>query len=139
MRNKNKILIVFIIAVFVIAVVFFIKNTGEKPFAKLSADDISAVSLELHPSDKKIELNSDEINKFVEIIGEIVVYSTDDSYSEYAGQAVICKVIKKDGTCIEIVEYNPFLIIDNKGYRAKYEPCEKLNAFANELMCGRAK
>jgi hypothetical protein len=29
--------------------------------------------------------------------------------------------------------YNPFFIIDAVGYRTKYEPCEKLNLWANEL------
>jgi hypothetical protein len=29
--------------------------------------------------------------------------------------------------------YNPFFIIDAVGYRTKYEPCEKLNSWVNEL------
>ena len=30
--------------------------------------------------------------------------------------------------------YNPFIIIDGIGYKCKYEPCEALNHYANELM-----
>ena len=30
--------------------------------------------------------------------------------------------------------YNPFLIIDGVGYKTKYEPCQALNSYANELL-----
>ena len=38
-----------------------------------------------------------------------------------------------DGTIREVGAYNPFLIIDGRGWRTAYEPCEALNAFGNRL------
>ena len=58
----------------------------------------------------------------------------DNSYTEYAGQAVIFTLSLADGSQVEIIAYNPFIIIDGIGYKCKYEPCEALNHYANELM-----
>ena len=51
-----------------------------------------------------------------------------------AGQAVIFTLSLADGSQVEIIAYNPFIIIDGIGYKCKYEPCEALNHYANELM-----
>ena len=37
-----------------------------------------------------------------------------------------------DGTEEEITECSPFAIINGKGYRAKHEPCEKLNSYGQQ-------
>ena len=58
----------------------------------------------------------------------------DQSYTEYAGQAVQFTVTFVDGTETEVTDYNPFLIIDGTGWRTAYAPCEALNRFANELL-----
>ena len=65
---------------------------------------------------------------------DIVIYNQDDSYTEYAGQAVVFSVTLLDGSQMEVTAYNPFVIIDGVGYKCKYEPCEELNDFANELL-----
>ncbi len=39
-----------------------------------------------------------------------------------------------DGTPTEIMEYNPFFVIDGVGYKTEYEPCEALNRYANGLL-----
>ena len=39
-----------------------------------------------------------------------------------------------DGTQTDIMAYNPFIVIDGIGYKTKYEPCEALNSYANELL-----
>jgi len=71
--------------------------------------------------------------ELVDILHKVVVYSQDDSYTEYNGQAVIFDLTKTDGTQIRINAYNPFIIIDGVGYKAKYEPCEKLSRLGNIL------
>ena len=39
-----------------------------------------------------------------------------------------------DGTETVINAYNLFIVIDNVGYRTKYEPCERLSKIANMLL-----
>ena len=40
----------------------------------------------------------------------------------------------KNGSTEKITDYNPFIIINGTGYKAKYEPCERLNNYANKLL-----
>lgn len=70
----------------------------------------------------------------MDLLKDVVIYNEDNSYTEYSGQAVIFMLTMADGTQIEIVAYNPFLIIDGVGYKTKYEPCEALNHYANMLL-----
>ena len=39
-----------------------------------------------------------------------------------------------DGSTTDVMAYNPFLVIDGVGYRTKYEPCEALSRYANQLL-----
>ena len=53
---------------------------------------------------------------------------------EYDGQGVVFTLTMVDGTQTDIMAYNPFIVIDGIGYKTKYEPCEALNSYANELL-----
>ena len=50
-----------------------------------------------------------------------------------AALALLLALTLTDGTTREVSAYNPFLIIDGRGWRTTYEPCEALNAFGNRL------
>ena len=107
---------------------------GRRPFRGLEAADIAAVSVTLRPPDVTLELNTEEIETLAELLGDLRITRPDQSYTEYAGQAVQFTVTFADGTETVVTDYNPFLIIDGTGWRTAYEPCEALNRFANELL-----
>ena len=107
---------------------------GRKPFQGLEAADIAVASVTLIPPDVTLELNEAEMGTLAELLGEVRITRPDQSWTEYAGQAVQFTVTFTDGTVTEVTDYNPFLIIDGTGYRTAYEPCEALNRFANELL-----
>ena len=107
---------------------------GRRPFRDLEAADIAAASVTLMPPDVTLELDAGEIETLAELLGDLRITRPDQSYTEYAGQAVQFTVTFADGTETEVMEYNPFLILDGTGYRTAYEPCEALNSFANELL-----
>ena len=86
------------------------------------------------PPDVTLELDEAEIETLAELLGDLRITWPDQSYTEYAGQAVQFTVTFSDGTETEVADYNPFLIIDGTGWRTAYEPCEALNRFANELL-----
>jgi len=67
-------------------------------------------------------------------LNDVVIYNEDNSYTEYAGQAVVFTLTMADGTQTESMAYNPFLVIDDVGYKTKYELWEALNSYANELL-----
>ena len=107
---------------------------GRRPFRELEAADIAAASVTLMPPDVTLELDEAEIETLTELLGDLRITWPDQSYTEYAGQAVQFTVTFADGTETEVADYNLFLIIDGTGWRTAYEPCEALNHFANELL-----
>ena len=129
----NKKLILAIIAgLLVIGTLAFVVCFGKKPYKHLQASDITAASVRLTPPDETIQIT--EIKELVEYLNDLVIYQPDDSYQEYAGQAAAFTLTMQDGTQHEIIAYNPFFIIDGTGYKTKYEPCERLNRYANKLL-----
>ena len=107
---------------------------GRRPFRDLEAADITAASVTLMPPDVTLELDGAEIGTLAELLWDLRITWPDQSYTEYAGQAVRFTVTFADGTETEVTDYNPFLIIDGTGWRTAYGPCEALNSFANELL-----
>ena len=107
---------------------------GRKPFQGLEAADIAVASVTLIPPDVTLELDEAEMGTLAELLGEVRITRPDQSYTEYAGQAVQFTVTFADGTGTEVTDYNPFLIIDGTGWRTAYGPCEALNNFANDLL-----
>lgn len=108
------------------------ETTGEKIYESLSETEISYATVHLIPPDKTIQI--EDINELVGLLNDVVIYEEDNSYTEYAGQAVTFTLTMVDGSQIEITAYNPFLVIDGVGYKTEYEPCEALNAYANRLL-----
>ena len=133
--KKRNIIISLAIAVICISIIFILMSVhGQKPFRTLVTEEIKEVTVELYPPNVKAELEEEDIENLVEILQEVVIYGEDNTYVEYSGQAVVYKITKTDDTVIEIQAYNPFLIIGGIGYQTKYEPCEQLNHFGNEII-----
>ena len=116
---------------YTVAIVFF-SQQGKKPYKDLDAAQIVSAKVLLTPPDKTIEIEN--IQELVEYLNDVVVYNEDNSYTEYAGQGVVFTLTMVDGTQTDIMAYNPFIVIDGIGYKTKYEPCEALNSYANELL-----
>ena len=135
--NKRIIIVVSILIIGILVVILF--NTfGRKPFAKLSASEIVSAELFIIPPEKNIDLRDEEdIAELTDILNEIVIYREDNSGREYAGQLVQVTIILKNGETHTIGAYNPFLFLNGKCYRTKYEPSQKLNAFGNGILNAR--
>ena len=132
MRTKQLIAAVTCIVVLVIAAAACLFPVGEKPYKNLDAAQIASAQVLLSPPDKTVEIQN--IQALVDYLKEVVIYNEDSSYTEYVGQSVLFTLAMADGTQVEIIAYNPFLINDGVGYKTKYEPCEALNQYANELF-----
>ena len=130
MKHK-KFLLIALICLIGIGISFLLFS-AHRPFKDLEAADITSASVRLSPPDTTIQIV--ETEELVSYLNEVVIYNKDNSYTEYAGQAVIFTLSLADGSQVEIIAYNPFIIIDGIGYKCKYEPCEALNHYANELM-----
>lgn len=108
---------------------------GKRPFSGLNHEQVQSISLFAIPPGVTVEIEDrDQIKEIVEILNTVIVYQKDNSSREYAGQLVRYTLLFTDGTVLEVGAYNPFLFINKKSYRTKYEPCEKLNAYGNALI-----
>ena len=130
---KKKIIIIAAVVVCAVLIVL-LALSGQKPYKDLSASDIVSATVHLAPPDKTIQIADADIEELVSCLNEIVIYNEDNSYTEYSGQAVIFTLTMVDGSQEEITAYNPFVIINGTGYKTKYEPCEKLNNYANKML-----
>lgn len=129
MKKKGLIAIGCLIIIGIIIVFAF---SGRKPYKDLEASDIVSATVHLAPPDKTIQIT--EIEELVAYLNEVIIYNEDNSYTEYSGQGVIFTLTLTDGSQEEIMAYNPFVVINGTGYKTKYEPCEKLNNYANRLL-----
>ena len=110
----------------------FVKAKGKKPFQDLEASDISAASVELTPPGTTVQIK--ELEELAGYLNDIVVYEKDNSYNDYAGQTVTIILTMKDGSKKKIRGNNLLVVIDGTDYKAKYEPLEALNSYANRLL-----
>lgn len=132
LRKKAVFPVCLIIILIITAIIAEPQKIGRKPFAKISGADIAYATVQLLPPDKTVALT--DLYKLADALNDIVVYEKDNSYTDYDGQAVVFTVNMTDGTKTVINAYNPFIVIDGVGYRAKYEPCERLSQLANKLL-----
>ena len=107
-------------------------SVGRRPFRDLDPGSIAAASVQLMPPDRTLPVP--DTAELAGLLQAQVIYRRDNSYKEYAGQAVLFTLELTDGTTRQVMAYNPFLVIDGVGYRCKYEPCEALNQYANDLL-----
>lgn len=132
MKKKPFIIVGVCIAAIIVLIAISTKIVGKKPFKDLVETDIVSATVNLSPPDKTIAIS--ELEELVSYLNDVVIYSEDNSYTEYDGQGVTFTIIMTDGTQTDVTAYNPFLLIDNVGYKTKYEPCKALSTYANQLL-----
>ena len=126
MKHK-KFLLIALICLIGIGISFLLFS-AHRPFKDLEAADITSASVRLSPPDTTIQIV--ETEELVSYLNEVVIYNKDNSYTEYAGQAVIFTLSLADGSQVEIIAYNPFILSVPSTHRvnlsrtftAKYPP-----------------
>lgn len=134
MRTFRKWIIALICILLIGVTVFFIifRNRPKKPFENLKTSDIVSATVCISPPGETIQIV--DLEELTHCLNDIIIYNKDNSYNEYDGQGVVFTLVMADGTQTEIMEYNPFFVIDGVGYKTEYEPCEALNHYANGLL-----
>lgn len=123
-------------AVILSALLIVIGTTyGEKPFARLTASDIASATLYAVPPSAEIAISDQQIlSELVDILHSVKVYDKSEEGREYAGQLVQFTLTLKDGSVLAVGAYNPFLYINEIGYKTAYGPCQRLNRLGNRLL-----
>ncbi len=130
MKGRKWILILVVVILF--SGTAAIAAAGKRPFKNLNAQKIASASVWLGPPDQTMKIS--DLQTLAHLLQQVRVYRRDDSYDQYAGQTCVFEIQYTDGTQLKVAAFNPFIIIDGKGYRCDYESCEALNRFANELL-----
>lgn len=115
--------------------VMYIYNCIEKkPYAKISKNDISEVSI-LFGTYEPYQLTENATDEFINMLKDVVIYKKDNTYVEYNGvQTSMFCIEKTNGKKIYISAANPFFIINGTGYRTEYLPCDRLSRFYVEIV-----
>lgn len=115
------------------------EEEGTKPFAELTVEDITSVSLEYnHGGDRHFYiLNETQTEKFVSILNGFIIYDENERWNETSGGSDIYTITKADGTETVVILITPCVGIDYKGYNAKGNSCDKLQLFAERIVDGR--
>ncbi len=130
--RKKKRFIMMIICVVAIIYIVSINFIGRKPFKKMKSSDIVSATVLLEPPNETIVIT--DVSELVADLNDVVIYNRNQSYHNYVGQGVTFTLTMSDGTQMKVMAYNPFIVINGIGYKTKYEPCEKLNRYANRLL-----
>lgn len=114
------------------------QSVGSYPLKNLDADTIDHIELFIIPTPSGewtyTITDREVIDEIAEAMQAIVIYNPSNIAKDYAGQWVEYTVVKSTGEKTTVVAYNPFLIIDGQEYKTEYEPCEKLNQIANNIL-----
>ena len=116
-KRKNVLILAAVLILAVLASVFAVRSLiGRRPFEDLEASDIKEASVEFLPPGDTITLDRNEIEKLTDILNN-----------------VIFTITKTDGSQVTVNAFNPFLVINDTGYRTEYESCGELASFGNSL------
>ena len=135
---RKKVAITMAVAIIVLTEGVIILR-GKTPYKELKvfffekkASDIVSATVYFFPPDKTVQIT--DVEELVSYLGEVTIYNEDHSYNDYCGQTVLFTLTMADGAQEKITAFNPFVIINGVGYKAKYEPCERLSRYANQLL-----
>ncbi len=132
--SKKKLVIGMAIVIGLVVVYFLLTGLiGRQPFKTYSVDMIQSVTVRALPPDTTEELSQEEIAEFVSILQTVRTYNMSWGYKISGGQNCIFTVTFTDGAITEINATNPYMIINGRGYKTEYEPCELLNQLANRV------
>ena len=128
---RKKVAITMAVAIIVLTAGVIISR-GKMPYKDLKASDIVSAAVYLSPPNETVQIT--DVEELVSYLGEVTIYNEDHSYNDYCGQTVLFTLTMADGAQEKITAFNPFVIINGVGYKAKYEPCERLSRYANQLL-----
>ncbi|MBU3102287.1 MULTISPECIES: hypothetical protein [Clostridium] len=134
-KSILKITILLLLIIIIIWLLYFKGILGKKPFKNLNYSDISSISVLANPPNRAVLIRENkQIKEITDMLNTIVTYQRNDSGKDIVGQFVQFTLTMKDGSTLKVGTYNPFILINGKFYKTKYEPCEKLNSLGNKLI-----
>lgn len=133
--KKQQIYSILLVLIIVLMLPLFnqLLNNSNMPFRSLKAEDIKSIDLYLQPPNKGVAIDDEKnIQDIVDVLNKLVVKAEESSKVD--GQVVTYTLNKNNGDSVEVKIYSPYVIIDEKIYKADYEVCDVLNLLGNDLL-----
>ncbi len=131
--KKKIVKVCFIVAMIFCVFLFYKSFVGINPFKGLTVNEIESVMIHCVPDNKEIKLNEEEQQKVVDLLQGVVIYNRTLRHKFYGGTLYCYTIVKRDGTKMEVVFSDKFIIINGKAYRTKSEYWDEVNTFENEM------
>ncbi|SET03176.1 hypothetical protein [[Clostridium] polysaccharolyticum] len=106
---------------------------NDKPFERLSSDDVASISIYEASLKSDIILLEDEALQMISLLNKLEVCGKAEE-EERIGQMVQIKIEKSEGSSVIVKCFYPYVMIDNICYEAEYEPLENINKFVNNII-----
>lgn len=140
--KKQKMLSGLLIAsvclmIIILTIIFYIRLNITK--ITVLSSEIDSVVLTVNPPNQTVNMREEQINELIDLLNNLTLMETDDSYQEYTGQWIQFDITKTDGTLLSIAELSPFIIIDRNCYKVSHKQSDVLNEFANGILLASGK
>ena len=99
----------------------------------IALDQVKAITVSVNPPGTTIELGESEQGKTLELMRNVVIQEQDDSYTEYDGQCVQYTLVMQSGETHIVSFFNPFVVVDDTGYRADCDACTGLSEIGSDI------
>ncbi|HBB29636.1 MAG TPA: hypothetical protein DC000_10415 [Clostridiales bacterium] len=133
--KKQQIYSILLVLIIVLMLPLFnqLLSNSNTPFRSLKAEDIKSIDLYLQPPNKGVAIDDEKnIQDNEDALNKLVVKAEESSKVD--GQVVTYTLNKNNGDSVEVKIYSPYVIIDEKIYKADYEICDVLNLLGNDLL-----
>lgn len=135
--KKHKILSGLLIAVIglsviILTMVLYLRLHSVK--ITVLSSEIDSVVLTANPPNQTVDLKEEQIHELVDLLNNLTLMETDDSYQEYTGQWLQFDIKKTDGTFLSIAKMGFFVIIDGNCYKISNKHSDSFDDFANGIL-----
>ena len=129
---RKRIALAIVAVCLLLAAVLLTDNTYQ-PFAKLTVEDVSSVSVKLKDGGEKEFSDEESLLSLIEVLKEIKILFTG---AESADPSAELSVHFADGADADVVIYKDSLSIDNKIYLISEEDSQALTARIEKICEG---
>jgi len=133
--KKQQIYSILLVLIIVLMLPLFnqLLSSSNMPFRSLKAEDIKSIDLYLQPPNKGIVIEDEKnIQDIIDALNKLAVEA--EKSSNVDGQVVAYTLHKNNGNSVEVKICSPYVLINEKIYKADYEICDVLNLLGNDLL-----
>lgn len=135
--KKQQIYSILLVLIIILILPLFNQLLGSSntPFKNLKVEDVKSIDLYLQPPNEGITITNEEtIKNIIYELNKVTLETEESPNIDYSSQLVTYTINKNSDESVEIKIYSPYILIDEKIYKANYQICDILNILGNDLL-----